>query len=523
MERLLMLCRHSEHAEVVPIVDLFAGPGGWSEGLKALGHSELGIEWDDAACATARAAGHERFASDVAALDPLDFPCVGLIASPPCQAWSMAGKGGGRRDKELCVRAALELAAGNDTRAELREQCEDERSMLVVEPLRWALALRPEWVVLEQVPPVLEMWTLFAQILSEHGYSTWAGVLEAERYGVPQTRERAILMASRTGTVHPPRPTHQRYVPGEPQRHDITLEGEVLPWVSMAQALGWDASDRVGFPRRADDGEATEDGYRARDFRDAAEPAFNLAEKARSTTRLRAGTNANDIERPIGEPAPTLRFGERSNAVDWVQRERSGDRAEEGFDPHAEPCQTLTSNARSWTVHEVDHGDVHNLKAPDWPERRPATTGAGDSRIFQPGNHREDVPGEQSQNAVRVTVQEASILQSFRSDYPWQGSRSKQFQQIGNAVPPLLAQAVLHELVVDEQVLTGRDALEVAVDATDGEQRAVIGLCERDLHGESVEGESGFGGVHDATVTGPSAGTKSAGELVPESSSGKAA
>lgn len=43
----------------------------------------------------------------------------------------------------------------------------------------------------------------------------------------------------------------------------------------------------------------------------------------------------------------------------------------------------------------------------------------------------------------RLTIADAAALQTFRPDYPWQGTREQQLRQIGNAVPPLLALHVL--------------------------------------------------------------------------------
>jgi len=372
------------------IVDAFAGPGGWSEGLRLLGHRELGIELDPVACATARAAGHERLEADVAALDPSDFiPCTGFIASPPCPSFSNAGNGRAR-DVDLVIACARDLAAGHDSRAEYRERCEDERSILSVEPLRWALAVEPEWIALEQVPAVLPIWQVLAEILRERGYSVWTGVLEAERYGVPQTRERAILMARRSGVVHPPEPTHQRYVPGEPQRHDVTMFGEVLPWVSMAQALGWGATARP-YP----------------------------------TVACSSTTGGPDIEKVGGSGARAQLYEEQA-AGRWAVQ-----------------TNNFSAVARDSDGGRSAAGSVRYERSCDAP-----------SRVFQPGGHHANdgrvsnaEDDGRSRNAIRVSIEEAAVLQSFRPDYPWQGNKSETFRQVGNAVPPLLARAILAGLV----------------------------------------------------------------------------
>jgi DNA (cytosine-5)-methyltransferase 1 len=244
-------------------------------------------------------------------------------------------------------------------------------SVLVVEPLRWVVALNPEWVALEQVPAVLPLWEVVAEILRARGYGVWTGVLEAERYGVPQTRERAVLMARRGDVVHPPEPTHHRYVPNEPRPERVEgLFGTVEPWVSMAEALGWDLPVTVN--TRGDRGDEPAGGN---EF-DASRPSWCLTEKARSWVGMVDTGNTRSGSRPEGR---------------W----RNAD----------DPATTLTVRADQL---EARRGD-----------------GSG----------------------VRLTTEEAAVLQTFPLGYPWQGTRSKAYQQIGNAVPPLLAAHVLAALL----------------------------------------------------------------------------
>jgi DNA (cytosine-5)-methyltransferase 1 len=446
------------------ILDLFAGAGGWEEGLHALRLKALGVENEQWACRTARAAGHTRLQADVAVLDPRDFaPVWGLIASPPCQAYSTAGKGLGRLDKPHVVACAQEIAAGHDSRAEHSRECRDPRSLLTVEPLRYAVALRPRWIALEQVPAVLELWTLFAQLLAAYGYDTTAGVLSAERYGVPKTRKRAFLIASLDGAVQLPAPTHRSY----DARRKETPENELglLPWVSMAEALGWGMTARPGLTVVAgykDGGSKSRECVRRE--RDSGawveeRPAPTLVTTRRSKDGAlvgrqlppgegcerggwawRNGNQQNSSLRNASEPAPTVHFGHRANRVEWVPD--SYDSRQTGTHPRPieRPAPTMLANGLAKGV-------------PVWSKRRPATTVACDRRVHPPGHkhNASDPPGRyqprRGTNAVRVTVSQAAILQGFRPDYPWQGSRTRQFEQVGNAVPPPLARHVLKAAV----------------------------------------------------------------------------
>jgi DNA (cytosine-5)-methyltransferase 1 len=341
------------------VVEPFAGPGGLSEGLRLAGWTgrSLGVEWDQAACVTAAGAGHWRVRADAArfSLDRLRGRVDGVAGGPPCPPWSATGKRLGLLDQGAVLERIDAFAAG---RRPAEVTWHDERSPLCAEPMRYVVALRPRWVVLEQVPAVLPLWRHVAALLDRMGYSTWTGILSSEEYGVPQTRRRAVLLASLDRPAARPTPTHQRYRKGQPPAGNLL----VRPWVSIREALGW-TGDGVIVSNYGTGGDARDRGERS-----FGEPAATITTKAgRSWVTLRNNNTANACERRIDEPSGTLYFGRRSNAVEF---------------------------------HTTDG------------ERR------------------------------RVTVEEAALLQSFPAGYRFHGGQSKAYEQIGNAVPPLLARAL---------------------------------------------------------------------------------
>ncbi len=167
-------------------VDLFAGAGGATEGLRSAGFEVVGaVEIDPDAAASYRANHPDvklwdrdiRLLTAVGMRRELNLN-VGeltlLKACPPCQGFSTLGPGG-------------DSARGS------------ARNDLVLDVIRFVRAFKPSAVLLENVPG-LERDTRFSRLqkaLSELGYQIKSFRLDAAWVGVPQRRRRLIMLAIR--------------------------------------------------------------------------------------------------------------------------------------------------------------------------------------------------------------------------------------------------------------------------------------------------------------------------------------
>lgn len=305
------------------ILDLFAGPGGWDRGAELAGLDPRiihGIELDQHAVATARAAGYTRTQANVMDLDPADFPHItGLIASPPCPTFSACGKGTGRVDYQTVLDGITCLGdeececSWEEVLESALEGVQDERTVLALTAMRFMFKLENlEWVILEQVPALEYMWEdIAAELMSAGWESADVAVLDAKDFGSPARRKRVFLIAHKTRPV------------------SIPLASSDEASVSVAEALGWAAGDQI------------------------------------RTRNNRKPTGGNLFS---------------ADDTSWC----------------------LTGSARSWT--------------------REST-------------------GEQ------LHIAEASILNGFPADFPWSGSRTRQFLQAGNVVIPVVAAHLLAEVI----------------------------------------------------------------------------
>ncbi|MYG25853.1 MAG: DNA cytosine methyltransferase [Boseongicola sp. SB0677_bin_26] len=370
-------------------IDLFCGAGGLSYGLGAAGYRvALAADNDKWALESHQHNIAGRILKlDLAEQRARDLVCellsgvdVGLIAGgPPCQPFSRAGLSKMRSLVEQGVRS------GGDSRRELW------RAFLeIVE------AVRPRAVLMENVPDMalgdgFQALRELIERLGEIGYEADARIVDTWRHGVPQNRQRLIVVALRDGVVFEwPEELSQATVRDaiyDLPRLNVSPDAEL-----GAPTLEYGAQSPRS-PLMAEDGSELLSEFAARARESCTGEAASVVHD-HSTRPVRADDfeafklmDGRTLYSELPEDLRRYRadiFNDKYNRLSWDELSR-----------------TITA---------------HLAKDGYW--------------YIHPEQHR------------TLTVREAARLQTFPDDFRFAGHRSHQFQQIGNAVPPGLAQQI---------------------------------------------------------------------------------
>lgn len=168
-------------------IDLFAGCGGLTYGLRGAGFTVAGAIEIDAKAAGTYMHNHRKVAmrvADIQTVDPRQWMTeLGLVEGeldllagcPPCQGFStLRTRNGSKRNR-------------------------DKRNILVFEMLRFVSVFRPKAVMMENVPGLKDhrMFQDFRGRLKRLGYTVRSTVEDVRYFGVPQRRRRLIMLAGR--------------------------------------------------------------------------------------------------------------------------------------------------------------------------------------------------------------------------------------------------------------------------------------------------------------------------------------
>ncbi|MBV8524158.1 MAG: DNA cytosine methyltransferase [Acetobacteraceae bacterium] len=378
-------------AESFVTIDLFCGAGGITEGFRQAGYRCLyGNDCMPEAIETFSLNHPDAWA------DPRDIERVRpdevrqrlrlakgqldvLVGGPPCQGFSI-----------------------NAPERFLR----DPRNKLFKDYVRFLEEFQPTTFLFENVPGLLSIANgkVFQQILAEFarlGYYVSKKILFAAHYGVPQERWRLILIGSRLSVVDPPRPTHYaigraNFRGGSSLVFRLGAHGDhtLLSAVTVGDAIGDLPRLEIGEGGEVVAYDAEPHSDYARSMRNPAGVTFNhfggrLAKQNIDRMKyVKPGGSWRDI------PYDLLPRG--------MQRARKSD--------HTKRYGRLRSDRLAGTV--MTKCDPH------W------------GSVFLPDQDR------------ALTVREAARFQSFPDTYRFLGPRVSQYEQVGNAVPVLMAKAV---------------------------------------------------------------------------------
>ncbi len=383
-------------------IDLFAGCGGLSEGFYKQGFNALAhIEINPTACRTLKTRmkyyGYENPDKEVLNLDitgndvieKLDEAVDGrevdiIIGGPPCQAYSSLG------------RAKDENAMQDDPRNYLFES--------YVKVLNH---YKPKFFVFENVTGMLtakingeHIVDKIVEALSENykvKFDSKMNVLNSANYGVPQIRKRVIIIGV---------------------RKDIDIEPEEM---------------YCGIKKTHYDPEMTETE------KEGLKKYVTVKDAIEELPELRPGqgeTEISFIPKRNNEFLKKICSKDQNTLRDHIARKHN--------DKDIERYTEMSKN--HWTFQELlaNRPDLNHEKprvfgnsyTVQWWDLPSKTIIA---HLYKDGNQ---FIHPDSRQGRTFTVREAARLQSFPDDFIFEGPRTEQYKQIGNAVPPLLAEAI---------------------------------------------------------------------------------
>lgn len=372
-----------------PILDVFCGTGGFSTGFERTGGFQVvsGIDLlpDRIDTFHANHRNARAICADITTVDADQLlegcptPEV-IIGGPPCQGFSS-------------IRPFRTLTE------------KDRRNNLFEHFALMVDAVRPAWFVLENVVGLITHQrgaTLNAllSVFEGAGYTLSWRVLNAAFYGLPQRRERFVLVGSRDGREFPwPAPTHYfenaRSMAGRHgQHHEIgalwsSSVTELQPAVTVMDAIG-------DLPPLESGESASRYGRRTpstpyQEMMRVGSDCLTLHEATKHSAKML------EIIRHSGFNISALPEGLVSSGFSTCYSRLEPDR----------PSVTLTVNF----VHPASNKCIH-------PEQNRA-----------------------------LTPREGARLQGFPDTFEFKGTRAQIVKQIGNAVPPLLGEVVARSLL----------------------------------------------------------------------------
>lgn len=373
-------------------IDLFAGAGGFGLGFQLSGFFTpiCSIEKDLWAVETLLANNtHKIIHADITTISSVADICHlcnnnpdVIIGGPPCQGFSIAGK----RDPA------------------------DPRNTLFRYYVKWVSVLMPKVFVMENVVGLLNrknadgenVIDIIKEAFSQIGYSCHVWVLNAADYGVPQMRQRIFIVGSRDKReIMPPPPTHSI-------EKKEGLMAAITAWQAISDLPQIKAREGSDFMKY--DCDATNDYQR--ECRKGSLGVYNhvaMQHTQRLVNRFQKILDGSTIE---------------SLPVELKVRKRNGN-GELSESPYSSNYRHINPNSVSFTI--------------------PASFYSTFIHPYSPRN---------------ITAREAARIQSFPDRYIFKGKRTQisskllttlgkedenhlsQYNQIGNAVPPILAKVI---------------------------------------------------------------------------------